>query len=141
MRAKQHWLKEGDGNTNFFHAMANGRSRTNHIGVIEDERRRLDRENDKSVYFYNKFKERFASDNNIRSALGDWSDLFSDRAFLSLDNLTVPFSTEEIKKATFQLSGDKAPGPAGFSLVFFQKFWEVISADLLKIFDDLFDDT
>ncbi len=53
------------------HAMANGRSRTNHISVIEDEGRRIEREMDKSEYFYNKFKERFSPDISNPSAMGD----------------------------------------------------------------------
>ncbi len=41
-RAKQHWLKEVDGNTKFFHAMTNGKARSNHIRVIEDDGVRLE---------------------------------------------------------------------------------------------------
>ncbi|XP_020081720.1 uncharacterized protein LOC109705399 [Ananas comosus] len=38
-RSKQFWLEEGDSNTKFFHAVANGRKHTNAIEVIEDESR------------------------------------------------------------------------------------------------------
>lgn len=34
--AKQHWLREGDGNTRFFHSVANGRRRANWIGSTSD---------------------------------------------------------------------------------------------------------
>ncbi len=71
---------------------------------------------------------------------GDWSDIFSDRIFLNSDNLTAPFSVQEIKKAIFQLGGDKAHGSDGFSLLFFQKF-QVIKVDLKNIFGDMFDGT
>ncbi|KAL2939383.1 LINE-1 retrotransposable element ORF2 protein [Bienertia sinuspersici] len=36
-RSRQTWLKSGDKNTNFFHAMANQRRETNHIDAIQDE--------------------------------------------------------------------------------------------------------
>ncbi len=121
--------------------MANGRARVNHIGVIEDDGRKLDREKDKSDYFYSKFKERFEPGSTLHTSRGDWSNLFCDRAFLRDDNLTTPLSIEEVKKATFHMNGDKAPGPDGFSMAFCQKFWEVIKTDLLKIFEDLYDDT
>lgn len=55
-RAKQHWLKEGDGNTKFFHAMANGRRRENDIGSIEDSGEILHRGEDIREYFYSHFK-------------------------------------------------------------------------------------
>lgn len=57
------------------------------------------------------------------------------------DRLTAPFSLDEIKKATFQLGRDKAPGPDGFNLTFYQRFWEVIKEDLVNIFTDLFNGT
>ena len=44
---------------------------------------------------------------------------------------------EEIKAAVFNLGEDKAPGPDGFPLVFFWRFWEDITEDLkafLKVF-------
>ncbi len=138
-RAKQHWLKGGDGNTRFFHAMANGRHRVNRIEAIEEQGTRITREKDKSDYFYLKFKDRFAPDNQTPSSIGDWGDLFHDCSVLSSDSLTAPFTTDEIKKAIFQMNGDKAPGPDGFSMLFFHKFWTVIKEDLIKIFDDLFE--
>lgn len=49
----------------------------------------------------------------------------------------IPFSMEEIKKATFQLGEDKAPGPHEFNLKFFQVFWDMLKADLFNIFFDL----
>ncbi len=47
-RAKQNWLKEGDRNTKFFHAFANGRKRANCIGVLEEDGRVFSREGEKN---------------------------------------------------------------------------------------------
>ncbi len=58
-------------NTKFFHAMANGRHRANHIEVVEDEGIILVREKDKCDYFFHKFKDRFALDNLSTPSLGD----------------------------------------------------------------------
>lgn len=137
-RARQHWLKEGDGNTKFFHATANGRRRANTITMVEDGGNIIHREEDKRNYFYSYFKGLFAPTDNDRTSIGDWSELFSDGPSLNHADLTLPFSMEEIKKATFQLGGDKAPGPDGFNLRFFQVFWEMIKTDLFNIFLDLF---
>jgi hypothetical protein len=33
-------------------------------------------------------------------------------------------------------NGDKAPGFDGFSIIFFQKYWEVIKNDIMAVFKD-----
>lgn len=118
-RARQRWLKEGDGNTKFFHAMANGRRRENSIFAVEDVGRTIYREEEKREYFYNKFKEIYTPDTGYNGMTGDWSSLYMDRTIPNPDHLTLPFSLDEIKKATFQLGADKAPGLDGFNLRFF----------------------
>lgn len=37
IRAKQYWLQEEDGNAKIFHSIANGRKRSNGIGIINDD--------------------------------------------------------------------------------------------------------
>ncbi len=138
-RAKQRWLKEGDGNTKFFHAYANGRKRSNQIGVVKEDGRVFSKEADKKQYFARWFKDLFSPPDNGTSSFGDWSHLFRQRR-LSDDErgmLIAPFSLVEIKAAIFQLGGDKAPGPNGFPLSFYQAFWEVLKDDIFKIFTDL----
>ncbi len=137
-RAKQHWLRVGDNNTKFFHAVANSRRRTNFIEVVEDDGQRIGRDREKRDYFHDKFKEVFEPPVASREQFGDWSDLFANSKLLGSELLTAPFSMEEIKIATFQLGGDKAPGPDGFSLRFYQKFWGILQDDIYRIFDDLY---
>jgi hypothetical protein len=54
------------------------------------------------------------------------------------DLLIVPFTEVEIKKAIFEIEHNKAPGPDGFLIEFYQKFWDVIKEDLMAIFHGLF---
>lgn len=42
------------------------------------------------------------------------------RSYCESNELEKCFSEEEIKQATFQLGADKAPGPDGFPILFFQ---------------------
>lgn len=44
--------------------------------------------------------------------------------------LSAPFSEMEVKAAVFQLAPIKAPGPDGFSAVFYQKCWHILKTEL-----------
>ncbi|KAL6130624.1 hypothetical protein ACLB2K_069003 [Fragaria x ananassa] len=46
------------------------------------------------------------------------------------EDLGVPYSDEEIKAALFQMYPTKSSGPDGMPLVFFQKYWDVIRAEV-----------
>jgi hypothetical protein len=52
------------------------------------------------------------------------------------EKLTKPFCEEEVKKAIFDMKHNKAPGPDGFPVEFYQVFWDLIKSDLLAMFDD-----
>lgn len=119
LQAKQHWLKERDGNTKFFDAIANGRRRSNEIGVIVDEGNRFIKEADKQHYFWRKFKELYNPKPHTPDSVGDWSGLFQTRRLTKPDLLTNPFDLDKIKTIMFQLEGDKAPRPDGFPLSYY----------------------
>ena len=57
---------------------------------------------------------------------------------VDLSSITGPFSLKEIRKATFDLGADKAPGPDGFPIFFFQKFWDEVKNDLANLCEDLY---
>ena len=46
------------------------------------------------------------------------------------------FSKEEVVKVLQEMEGDKAPGPDGFTLAFFQKCWSVVEIDVMAFFDN-----
>jgi hypothetical protein len=43
---------------------------------------------------------------------------------------------EEVWEVVRKMKGDKAPGPDGFSMAFFQKCWEVIKKDIMAVFKE-----
>jgi len=51
--------------------------------------------------------------------------------------LMAPFTEKEIREAIFSMEHNKAPGPDGFPVEFYQHFWEVIKGDLINMFHDL----
>jgi hypothetical protein len=58
-----------------------------------------------------------------------WPD--SERVSSEINSFfTAPFTMEEIKLVVFGMSSDKAPGPDGFSMIFYQTYWDVIKEDI-----------
>ena len=45
------------------------------------------------------------------------------------------FSKEEVVNVLQDIEGDKAPGPDGFTMAFFQKCWSVVEKDVMAFFD------
>jgi hypothetical protein len=48
------------------------------------------------------------------------------------------FDKEEVLQVVKDLQGDKAPGPDGFTMAFFQKCWSVLEADVMGFFDEVY---
>ena len=43
------------------------------------------------------------------------------------------FSKEEVIQVLIEMEGDKAPGPNGFTMAFFQKCWRVVEEDVMAV--------
>ncbi|CAL8991457.1 unnamed protein product [Prunus brigantina] len=55
-----------------------------------------------------------------------------------LAGLSCAVSNEEIKESLFNIGGLKTPGPDGFPAIFYQKFWEVCSNDIISLTKECF---
>lgn len=65
-----------------------------------------------------------------------WSGRCLDEAAWS--SLLTPVTYEEIKDSLFCIGNDKAPGPDGFSFLFFKKSWVVLGDDFCHAIRDFF---
>ncbi|XP_058749040.1 uncharacterized protein LOC131622002 [Vicia villosa] len=45
----------------------------------------------------------------------------------------LPYSTEEVKDALWQMHPSKSPGPDGLPAFFFQKYWSIIGGDVTQL--------
>nr|GEW86207.1 hypothetical protein [Tanacetum cinerariifolium] len=54
------------------------------------------------------------------------------------NNMVREVSNEEIKSAMFNIGDDRAPGPDGFSSVFFKKSWNIVGEDVCSAIKDFF---
>ncbi|RVX22233.1 LINE-1 reverse transcriptase-like [Vitis vinifera] len=55
------------------------------------------------------------------------------------ETLERPFTEDEIYVALMEMNGDKAPGPDGFTMAFWQSCWEFIKEEILEMFKDFYD--
>ena len=70
-----------------------------------------------------------------------WRPTIDGLEFACLDEieramLEREFEKEEIIEALKEAEGDKAPGPDGFTMAFYQKCWSVLEGDVLAFFKD-----
>lgn len=61
------------------------------------------------------------------------------KKILGLEELSAPFSTEEINHVIKIIPGDRAPGPDGFTGQFLKVCWHVIKADFYKLCSDFWE--
>ena len=126
------WLRERDRNTKYFHRIANSHRRKNSIGsIIVDGATIIDLAeiNVKIVNFYITL---FTESGTRRPTLDDLAVPTIDE--VDVVCLDKDFTEEEVFEAVKHMNGDKAPGPDGFSLAFFQACWTTLKADLMQVF-------
>jgi hypothetical protein len=71
----------------------------------------------------------------------NWRPRMDDLAFNSLDaeetsRLELPFEEREVLEVVKGMNRDKALGPNGFSMAFFQDCWDVIKTNIMGVFSD-----
>ncbi|XP_030925091.1 uncharacterized protein LOC115952154 [Quercus lobata] len=125
-------IKEGDHNTNFFHKMANSHRRHNHMsflevdGVIYEEGAEVAAQ---VVQFYK----------TLYQKTEEWRRFVEGLEFDQIEEaergwMERRFENDEIIQVVRNMEGDKAPGPNGFSMAFFQHCWRVVESDVLVVF-------
>nr|XP_051221930.1 uncharacterized protein LOC127340196 [Lolium perenne] len=119
-RSRQKWLLQGDANTAYFHAIANGRRRKCTIPCLWSGDLLLEEAREISAHIYSFYKELFEAGPRTGVALAE--DLWPARAWVSeAENteLTLPFLATEVREAVMGMRANSAPGPDGFPVVFF----------------------
>jgi hypothetical protein len=117
-KSKIKWLKERDKCKKKFHLMANSNRRFNtidslHINVSLSSNPAAIREHAASFY-----ESMFAETMTWRPKLDELD--FEALTEVEASSLEAPFFEREVKEVVFGMDGNKAPGPDGFSLTFFQ---------------------
>ena len=135
--SRELWLREGDNNTGYFHRMVAAHRRSNHMDRIKIGGVWLNEEKDVREGVANAFQ-------HLLTENSDWK---ADIEGLQLEqlnqqeaeNLEQPFSEEEIHSAPMEMNGDKAPGPDGFSMAFWQRCWVIVKEEVLEMFKEFYE--
>ncbi|RVW21954.1 putative mitochondrial protein [Vitis vinifera] len=56
------------------------------------------------------------------------------------EGLEQPFTEAEIHLALMGMNGDKAPGPDGFTVAFWQFCWEFVKEEIVDVFKEFYED-
>jgi hypothetical protein len=116
--------------------MASDRYRKNVISQIVDNSGRMIADHtEKSALFYQEFKSRMGC--SVPTSLQFQVDNIVPFCG-NLDHLCLPFTHKEIDNIILEFPSDKAPGPDGFSNLFFKQAWHIIREDFFKLCIDFF---
>jgi len=119
-RSRDRNIKEGDNNTTYFHALANQRNRKKRITVLEGPNGQVTDTQDMLTLATKFYKDLFGFETSLDVSLGD--NFWAEEEKVTLEEnlmLQCPFSEEEIKEAVFGSYADGAPGPDGFSFMYY----------------------
>jgi hypothetical protein len=133
-KSRIRWLKEGDKCTKFFHQVANANRRNNSIESLVVDGTLSSDPTIVSNHIVNFYDSLFTETHGWKPRLDNLEfDTLSNSEALSLEE---PFEEREVWEVIKGMDGDKAPGPDGFSMAFYQECWEVIKGDLMAVFAD-----
>lgn len=133
------WIREGNRNTRFFYQVTVVHRHRNWIGAlwtseeqwigaeeqwIEDE---IDIRQEITQFFRSRWT---ASTIGLISFDPPSSDMVSER---ENQGLIMPVYEDEIRSVLWSLAQDKAPGPGGFSPIFFRRYWSIVKGDVTAV--------
>ena len=129
-KSRSDWYINGDRNTRFFHAKANGRRKRNYIGALK---------NDEGEWIYDVdllkgmatsfFRNLFSEDISLREPL--WCiNSYPRIKEEEIMGICKQVENEEIRAALFQMGGLKAPGPDGLNALFYQSQWNRVGTSV-----------
>ncbi|CAA7026829.1 unnamed protein product [Microthlaspi erraticum] len=132
-KSRNLWLKDGDLNTKFFHASTKQRRAANRIvGLHNDDNVWVAGEKEVEKVAVGYFDKLFTS-----TLPTDFTGVLAHmphRITAQENELLTRRATEmEVHAALFMMHPEKAPGPDGMTVLFFQRSWHIVKNDILKM--------
>jgi hypothetical protein len=134
-RGRQAWLLHGDANTAYFHAIANGRRRKCTIARLVTDQGIITESRDLQKHIYDFYRNLMGAEGENRLFSLAQDTWVADRRVSDAENedLMLSFSGEEVDGVLKAMKVDTAPGPDGFPVIFFKRFWVLVKPYILAI--------
>lgn len=135
MRSREDWLRWGDKNTKWFHSRASFRKRKNEIKGIEDRRGTwVEEEEEISEVATNYFMKLSSSSQPNEEEILILTEAVDKKLTSEKSRwLDSNFPEEDIEGALKSMNPTKAPGPDGAHAKLYQKCWDIIGEDTVRV--------
>ena len=132
------YIKLGEENSKFLHAMASERMRKNSIASLKTQGMTapISDHDQMAEILSASFKNRMGQAQGISMGY-DLTTLI--QPVRGLEELSQPFSDAEIRKVLQEMPPDRAPGPDGFNGMFVKRCWPIIGKDFLRLIQDFYE--
>ncbi|XP_071906010.1 uncharacterized protein [Coffea arabica] len=137
-KSRLSWLRKGDKNTKYFHAVVKGRRKRNKIGHLQREDGSWATTDEEIITEVDNYYKHLFNSTRIECLADILDGLPSTITDHMNGNLTRPVEDNEIKLALFSMNPTKAPGPDGMTPLFFQHFWPTIKDEVVKAIKSFF---
>ncbi|GJZ93434.1 RNA-directed DNA polymerase, eukaryota, reverse transcriptase zinc-binding domain protein [Tanacetum coccineum] len=135
-KAKINRMKYGDKNSAYFHRILKSRRNKGRIERICDDHG-IFFEGDQVPEQFVKHFENFLGKASPVTNLNN--EIFTNSLYMEdVEDMVREVCDKEIKEALFDIDGDKASGPDGFSSEFFKKAWDIIGEDFCSAVKEFF---
>ncbi|KAL0287140.1 UNVERIFIED_CONTAM: hypothetical protein Sradi_7131400 [Sesamum radiatum] len=140
-RAKMNWLKHGDQCTKMFFRKINARRAQQRVyQIITQSGERLTDVSQVTAEFVSFFQNLLGGSHGRRDLNIDFlrQGLKHTLTHDEGDSLIAPISAAEVKEAVFDIADESAPGPDGYTSLFFKAAWPTIGDDVCGAVKEFF---
>ena len=134
-----HFFKDSDRGTSFFHALMSQRERKSFIPALQcsngDLTTIIDEVGAEFIHFYQSLLGTSSAISPIDEEVVHSGPCLDTN---QSNFLLAPVTNEATKEALFSVGNNKAPGPDGFSSLFFKQSWDIVGADFCATVKDFF---
>lgn len=124
------WLKDGDGNSKYFHSVLSSRQRRNSIVSLMVNYSLVEGVQPIHNIVFSHFSDHFAAQTTTRPGVENLA--FQNLSYVEGSGLIKPFSVVEVKAADWDWDSFKSLGPDGVNFGFIKEFCEDLTEDAIR---------